>query len=173
MTIASTCVHTWAQECDSTDILWAFVLVLELGTSEPWVNCPYATTTLPIHRAITSRFLSNYCSPDGPSIFWVNDSKSNMAETRYPCSGPSSSKWGRRKSRAILQGVLRKLSAHTRGLHFTKEPYKDAHGSHFWALLRRDVSLKKKVSLGYPLSVFNKTLPILRKALCNLSLILF
>jgi len=70
--------------CDRKGILWAFVLVLGLGTFGPWFNCPYATTTLPIHCATISRFLSNFFSRDSPSIFWVHDSPSNLAESRYP-----------------------------------------------------------------------------------------
>jgi len=67
------CVHTRAQMsatiCDRKDIFWAFVLVQGLGIFGPWVNCPCAPTTLPIHFTIMSRFLSNFFSRMAPQFF--------------------------------------------------------------------------------------------------------
>ena len=57
------------KKCDTKDILWAFVLVLGLGTLGPWVNCPYTPTTLPSHFKIISRFLSNFFPRMAPQFF--------------------------------------------------------------------------------------------------------
>jgi len=70
--------------------LWAFVLVLGLGTFEPWVNCLYAPTIPTIHFTTISWFLNNFFPGwpiIGTSIFLVHDSPSNLAESRYPRNG--------------------------------------------------------------------------------------
>jgi len=36
----------------------------------PWVNCPYAPTTPPIHFTTISRFLSNFFPRMAPQFFW-------------------------------------------------------------------------------------------------------
>jgi len=47
-----------------------FYLVLGLRTFGPWVNCPYASTTPPLHCTTISRFLSNFFPPMAPHFFW-------------------------------------------------------------------------------------------------------
>jgi len=45
-------------------------LVSEIHTFAPWVNCPYAPTTLTVHSTTISRFPWIFFSPNGPSFFW-------------------------------------------------------------------------------------------------------
>jgi len=45
-------------------------LVLGLGTFGTWVNCPYASTTPPIHCTTISRYLCNFFPWMAPQFFW-------------------------------------------------------------------------------------------------------
>jgi len=45
-------------------------LVLGLSTFGPWINCPYAPTTPPIHFTTISRFPSNFFHRMAPQFFW-------------------------------------------------------------------------------------------------------
>ena len=58
-------------------------LVLGLCKIELCVSCPCALTTPTIHYYTISRFLCNFF-PEWPLIFFVHDSPSNLAESRYP-----------------------------------------------------------------------------------------
>jgi len=59
-------------------------LVLGLGTSGPWVNCPYAPTTPTVHTPTILDFRENLF-PERPfNFFCQQDSPSNLAESWYP-----------------------------------------------------------------------------------------
>jgi len=58
-------------------------LVLGMDTFEPCVNCPYLHTTPTVHFTTISRFLYNFF-PLMTHDFFVHDSPSNLAESRYP-----------------------------------------------------------------------------------------
>jgi len=71
------------RRCNRKDIFWAFVLVLGLGTFGPWVNCPYAPTTPPIH-CTTSRFLSNVFPRMAPQSWFFSYT---IHQVIWPSSG--------------------------------------------------------------------------------------
>jgi len=62
-------------------------LVSGLGTFGPWVNCPYAPTTLTLHTPTIPRFPCNFSPQMGPQFFCHHDSPSNLAESWYPHRG--------------------------------------------------------------------------------------
>jgi len=62
-------------------------LVLVLRKFAPWVNCPYAPTTLTVQSTTISRFLCKFFPRTAPQFFFQHDSPSNLAESRYPRGG--------------------------------------------------------------------------------------
>jgi len=58
-------------------------LVPGMGTFGPWVNCPYAPTTLILHSTTISGFLCNFFPRMAPHFFGQHDSPSNLAESRW------------------------------------------------------------------------------------------
>jgi len=79
------CVHTRPQMCaiDVTKKILSerLYLVPGMGTFEPWVNGPYAPTTLTVHTTNISRFPCNFFPPIAPHFFGHHDSPSTSPGT--------------------------------------------------------------------------------------------
>jgi len=97
-------------------------LVLGMGTFGPWVNCPYAPTTLTVHSTTISRFLSNFSPRMASYFFGHHDSPSNLYPPPTPPGGrlkkskkiPARAGWPRRLAlvRATSRAEVDVIGAH-------------------------------------------------------------
>ena len=82
-----TCAQMSAMDVTKKIRFERLYLISGMDTFGPWVNCPYAPTTLIVYLTIISRFLCNFFPKMAPHLFDHHDSPSNLAESRYPRLG--------------------------------------------------------------------------------------